>query len=138
MLPTMLIFLFRIENNTWVHIDMDFLLPGLVILLKHFSLFYIVKEFSLPLWIWQYLYTSWRATIQTSYNRTQLWHNLITKSLKCPKFSVWFYHFISDSHFRTQQTIACLKKYYHYSFFVVVANAPANFKNSLSNHTIYS
>ena len=44
-----LIFLFRIENNTWVHIDMDFLLPGLVILLKHFSLFYIVKEFSLPL-----------------------------------------------------------------------------------------
>ena len=44
-----LIFLFRIENNTWVHIDMDFLLPGLVILLKHFSLFYVVKEFSLPL-----------------------------------------------------------------------------------------
>ena len=33
---------FRIENNTWVQVDTEFLLPGLEILFKHCSLFYIV------------------------------------------------------------------------------------------------
>ena len=33
---------FRMENNTWVQVDTEFLLPGLEILFKHCSLFYIV------------------------------------------------------------------------------------------------